>query len=489
MRTESASPLETPAMSSLCESECGEGSSIGDVTTSSMGTGESEEETRPLLPGQGSLERIDTPNLEKVKGPEFSLSGSYESLPFVKKKGEGLQSGVLGVVGAALFIVGEMTGSGILGVPQGMAQAGYSGIGLMIVCVIVASYTGLTLARNWMHVRDQYPSCTKPYQSIGYTAYGKAGEVIVQICATVTLVGGCCAYLLIASNSLAKFIAKEFTHMSDFFGYRVCVIIVAILFLGVLMFAAGNESLYVAVGATLLSAIFSIIIMVGITQTGKSPTYHDYHITAKSWFLSFGKFLFAFGGHSAFPNFQKEMKKPKRFPISVLLAYSIKLCLYVPIGVMGIVYFGGDVHANILDNISEDLRVLNLVVLFIVAIQAIMSATILGAPVVTMIEGSLGITRTSQWWKYFLVKVGFVLLTLCVCEAIPRFDLIMALIGGTTINCAVFILPSLFHIKLAKKDKWIKLKYTLDISVIVFGVIAGVVCTFASVSHIIDDNK
>ena len=67
MRTESASPLETPAMSSLCESECGEGSSIGDVTTSSMGTGESEEETRPLLPGQGSLERIDTPNLEKVK--------------------------------------------------------------------------------------------------------------------------------------------------------------------------------------------------------------------------------------------------------------------------------------------------------------------------------------------------------------------------------------------------------------------------------------
>ena len=38
------------------------------------------------------------------------LDGSYESLPFVKKKGEGLQSGVLGVVGAALFIVGEMTG-------------------------------------------------------------------------------------------------------------------------------------------------------------------------------------------------------------------------------------------------------------------------------------------------------------------------------------------------------------------------------------------
>ena len=31
---------------------------------------------------------------------------------------------------------------------------------------------------------------------------------LFQICATVTLVGGCCAYLLIASNSLAKFIAK-----------------------------------------------------------------------------------------------------------------------------------------------------------------------------------------------------------------------------------------------------------------------------------------
>ena len=28
---------------------------------------------------------------------------------------------------------------------------------------------------------------------------------------------------------------------------------------------------------------------------------------------------------------------------------------------MGIVYFGGDVHANILDNISEDLRGLSIV--------------------------------------------------------------------------------------------------------------------------------
>ena len=40
----------------------------------------------------------------------------------------------------------------------------------------------------------------------------------------------------------------------------------------------------------------------------------------------------------------------------------------------------------------------------------------------------------------------------------PRFDLIMSLIGGTTINAAVFILPSVFHFKLAKKDKWWNLK-------------------------------
>ena len=79
-------------------------------------------------------------------------------------------------------------------------------------------------------------------------------------------------------------------------------------------------------------------------------------VTPKSWFLSFGKFLFAFGGHSAFPNFQKDMKNPRNFPGSILIAFLIKLVLYIPLGVIGMLFFGDLLHANILHNINEDFQ-------------------------------------------------------------------------------------------------------------------------------------
>lgn len=425
----------------------------------------------------------DESSTEIVCGLE--MEGTYESIPLISRK-SGVDTGKLGMVGAALFIVGEMTGSGILGVPQALAHSGYSGICLMLVCVAAASYTGLILSRNWMHVRDQYPHCTKPYQSIGYTAYGKCGEIAVQICASVTLVGGCCAYVLIAAQSLARFLTLELN--TDSVGYRTCVIVMATVFLVVLIFGAGKESLLIAISATLLSICFTILILYGIIKTGKPANYRPYEVTAKSWFLSFGKFLFAFGGHSAFPNFQKEMLKPRRFPGAILMAFGIKLVLYIPLGLIGMLIFGDQLHANILHNISSDFRALNIAVLLLVAVQATMSATILGNPIAVMIEGAVEApAKKMLHWKRILVRVCFVLGTITICEAIPRFDLIMALIGGTTINTAVFILPSVFHMKLLKQDKWTKLKLSLDGLSIAFGVFAGIVCTYASVAHVVDE--
>ena len=118
-----------------------------------------------------------------------------------------------------------------------------------------------------------------------------------------------------------------------------------------------------------------------------------------------------------------------------------------------------------------------------------MSATILGNPVTIQIEGYFNAPLDRISWKRVGIRTLFVIFVVGVCEAIPRFDLIMALIGGTTINAAVFILPSLFHIKLAKRDKWIVLKKTLDWLSIGFGVIAGVVCTYASLAHIADEYR
>ena len=50
------------------------------------------------------------------------------------------------------------------------------------------------------------------------------------------------------------------------------------------------------------------------------------------------------------------MLSPRRFPGAILMAFGIKLVLYIPLGVIGMLIFGDQLDANILHNISSDFR-------------------------------------------------------------------------------------------------------------------------------------
>ena len=43
--------------------------------------------------------------------------------------------------------------------------------------------------------------------------------------------------------------------------------------------------------------------------------------TMKNFFLGFGAILFSFGGASTFPTIQNDMREPRKFPVSVIVAY------------------------------------------------------------------------------------------------------------------------------------------------------------------------
>lgn len=52
---------------------------------------------------------------------------------------------------------------------------------------------------------------------------------------------------------------------------------------------------------------------------------HDYYVKDfESFAGAFGTILFAFGGASAFPNFQNDMKKKEQFPLAVIIGFSGK---------------------------------------------------------------------------------------------------------------------------------------------------------------------
>jgi vesicular inhibitory amino acid transporter len=77
---------------------------------------------------------------------------------------------------------------------------------------------------------------------------------------------------------------------------------------------------YIAMISTVIGSILLIInIIIESPDHFPSATYSA--PSFKSFFLSFGNILFAFGGASAFPNFQNDMREKEKFPKAVTFGF------------------------------------------------------------------------------------------------------------------------------------------------------------------------
>lgn len=103
-----------------------------------------------------------------------------------------LQKG-LTVFTAAVFIIGEMAGSGVLALPAAIVGAGWTGFGLLVVCCFASGYCGTVLGRSWAILRerhDEYKGHVRyPYPAIGEKAYGRWASITVSVCINITLIG------------------------------------------------------------------------------------------------------------------------------------------------------------------------------------------------------------------------------------------------------------------------------------------------------------
>jgi proton-coupled amino acid transporter len=89
--------------------------------------------------------------------------------------------------------------------------------------------------------------------------------------------------------------------------------------------------------------------------------------------------------------------------------------------------------------------------------------------------------------RSLLLRAFLVALTVLVAVTIPEFDLLTSLIGSLCSTTLAFILPGLFHIKLFP-DSSLLVK-TKDILVILFGILAMVVCTSVTIYDLIERMK
>ncbi|KAA0203466.1 hypothetical protein HAZT_HAZT010690 [Hyalella azteca] len=338
--------------------------------------------------------------------------------------GVGGRTNGLGYLKAGYFLVTTMVGAGFLALPRALADAGWIGVPLIILCGGSIGFSTTRLGRSWLLMEERK------------ICFG---------CVIFTLVGyGIAFYILMAGmmNSLVSDVS-------------VCgwIIIFAVIAWPTTFFGTPKDFWPISVFAVVATAITILVILIQLYVD--IPLHHDQQYpnpTIVSFSLGFSGILFAFGGVSVFPTLQNDMEDRRQWWKSVVLGFSVVLCLYLPIAISAYVIIGDAVSSNILMDISEGINVTIAMVLDI--INLLLTNIICFNPVAQAFEDIFRVPNSFNWRRVVL-RSSIVIFEATVALGVPDFGAILNLIGGSTIAILSFIFPPLMYMRLMdmQKDK------------------------------------
>lgn len=82
---------------------------------------------------------------------------------------------------AALFIVADMMGAGMIALPVAIGNATLGpGVVLLVLGAFFSAFTGIQLAENWNIMQKRWPEyrehCRRPYPEMAYRSMGKIAK-------------------------------------------------------------------------------------------------------------------------------------------------------------------------------------------------------------------------------------------------------------------------------------------------------------------------
>jgi len=213
-------------------------------------------------------------------------------------------------------------------------------------------------------------------------------------------------------------------------------------------------------------------------------------------FVGLGTIVFAWGGHSTFPTIQHDMKRPKDFNKSILLAFSVATLFYLIVIVVGTITYGNSIRDSIINNLQTPW--INQAVNILISVHCILSTLIMINPLNLEAEEFFGIPQNFGIQR-ILVRGGIMVAIAFVSETLPNFGPVINLIGASTFTLTCIIFPNLFYLYLkARENKVLEtrrddgpvsfkemLRRNTKLAVVFCGlvVVAGVVCgTIATVT-------
>ncbi|XP_025424505.1 amino acid transporter AVT1D-like isoform X2 [Sipha flava] len=327
-------------------------------------------------------------------------------------------------------------------------KTGWLGIPLAVCVFAVQVYTAVLLGKCWIMAEEIEPNIVKknryPYAALAELIFGGKAKCIVTVMLDVAVFGACIPNLLIAAYNIHTL---GLTFSNDRVNVSPCVwlIVIGIVLCPPLWLGSPKDMKWIALSSVFFVGSVSVLTWITMFDT---PREVDAFLPETSWdsiALAYGILAFQFDVHPLVLTVQMDMVDKRRLPLVIICAFSITCGLFLITTVIGYWRFGPLLSSNLLNDLSSS-RYLSANI-SLVTVQICLSTSVSTTALFQHIEHFLGIPREFGWRRCAL-RSAVVALAVAVGEAVPRFDLLMGLIGALLTGPLMFLLPPLFYVKM-----------------------------------------
>ena len=373
---------------------------------------------------------------------------------------------------AMVNLITAIEGTGLLGLPYVIAQSGLVAVAALVAIPFIAYYTG-TILVDCLYDNDDAGERVRVrsnYKELGKACSPRFGGIIVGAVQLIELFLLASLYLVLcASLSSSTFPELPLSQ-------KVWMVIAA---------AVGLPAIFVknlsqVAWMSLLSVIALLVAVVAVLAYGIA--HHSAWVPSDIlvWDIegvpvALAIIIFSYICHPILPVVEASMKDKSQFRAMLTLSFIAVAILKVGFSVCAFLSFSSNIQDVIVNSLP--MGILRRIVNGVLIVNVLFSYPFLVISIIQTIEESVSAESFSfkipdiVWFIGIRVFTNF--LTLLPAISIPHFALFMAFVGSLTASFVSFILPAVFHLILKKKELRLY-HYILDVSVIIFGILASI---------------
>ncbi|XP_077302312.1 solute carrier family member mahogany [Arctopsyche grandis] len=365
------------------------------------------------------------------------------------------KSAGLSLLFAVLCIVDLFGVFPIVTLPKAIIDCGLYGIPIVLCVFIIQIYAAILLGRCWTIAEEVNPSIKNksryPYAAVAELSFGPVMKNVVTVLLDATIFGGGVPNLLVASQNLQLFGAKMSAYQ---FNFSFCwwLVIIGVLLCPIMWLGSPKDMKSLSVMSGMFVSSVTIMVCYCIMNDTTTVQWNS-KLTAPSLeevLTAYGIIAFQFDIHPMLMTIQVDMKERTKISAAVIIGFFVTGTMFALTTFLAAYRYGRDIRPNILQGIPAS-WVLYVAVL-LVTFQLCISSAIGNSPLFQHIEEKLNIPNNFNI-RRCLIRSLIVAFAVLLGEMVPRFDLVMSLIGSTLTGPLMFILPPLFYSKLLKMKK------------------------------------